>query len=466
MADRHTASRPGGARLFIALLAALLMALAGTPRAAPPGHVLAAPAPGVSVAAASQATSKAGLVGEAFTLISNDYFNPVDSAGLLNAAWDAAVDTAAGAGNTAPPPRPAVSGDAVTALMHFDAAYGQLETATAIDPTVLAYDAIRGMTGFINNCHTGFLTPAQEASFQSTLVGGFLVGAGAIRRASRPWVVVYVVPGGPADQAGMRAGDTILAYDGDTADDAPLTHVRTEGQTLTYTVQRPGEDAPRDLTVTIGRYQFPRIEARVIDGTVGYIRFFIWEGNPEQAQAIRDTIAGFEAQGVTSWVLDVRANGGGLPDAIANLFLPAGQYLRFITRGGNSVSYIADGNTIAPARPLAVLIGPGSGSASEIIPEALREAGRAVLVGEHTPGCMAFRGDLTLSDGSVVALTIGHALIGSDRTGGTDLEGIGVAPDIVAPETVDDLIAGNDPGLAAAVQYLEGVTAPQPAAIP
>jgi carboxyl-terminal processing protease len=436
--------------LFVALLVAVLAP-------APVAFRAVAPAP----AAAQQMESKVDLVRQAFGVIYTGYFNPVNAAGLLNAAWDAATaavaagnGAAARAGNSAPPRRPDVSGDSTEALNRFDAAYRLLEAATALDPTQLAYGTIRGMTRFIDNCHTGFLTQAQAAARQAQINGNTLVGPGYIRQVARPWVLLYIVPGGPADLAGLQAGDTILAYDGDGSDGAPATHMKSAGETTVYTVQRPGEDAPRDVSVVIGSYRFPQIETRVIDGDVGYIRFFSWQGGGGQAQAIRDAIAGFEAQGVRGWVLDVRANGGGVAgSAIANLFLPAGPYMHLVTRSGQDVPYVADGTLIVPQRPLAILVGSGSGSDSEIVPEVLREAGRAVLIGSHTPGCMAFSADMPLADGSVVVLTVGHALLGG---AGQDFDGIGIEPDIEASPTPDDLVAGRDPGLDAAVSYVEG----------
>jgi carboxyl-terminal processing protease len=275
---------------------------------------------------------------------------------------------------------------------------------------------------------------------------------------------MYVVPGSPAEAAGLREGDTVLAFDGDSSDRAPMTHAKPEGQTTVFTIQRAGEPGPRDVAITIGHFHLLQLESRVIDGTVGYLRFFSWEQGTGQAQAIRDAIAGFEQQGVRSWIVDVRANGGGVMTTITNLFMSSGVIYRLAQRSGAGPTVFADGNAIQPQRPLVFLVGPGSGSASEIAPEALREAGDAILVGDHTAGCMATTSETRLSDGSSLWVTSQHVLIGDS---GTELEGIGVTPDIMAPRTPDDIVAGRDPGLDAAVNYLESVTAgsaPQPVA--
>lgn len=438
--------------LPVMLLALVALGRGVAPTAAPPvAHAAVAGADDGPTGDASQV----GLVQQAFTAIYGRFFNPVDARDLLNAAWDAAAGAVAAAGAGVTPARPAFADDPVDGFVQFTAAYHQLEDAAAIPPTDLAYTAIRGMTKFIDNCHTYFLTPTQAATQHALLLGGSLVGAGILRTQTRPWLVMYVAPDGPAAQAGLREGDAILAYDGDSSDRAPQTHARPAGGVIVYTIQRQGEPGPRDVAVTMGSFHLPQLESRVLPGGIGYLRFFSWEDGRAQAQAIRDAIAGFEQQGVRAWVLDLRANGGGAWQAIADLFMPSGPILQFGLRGGPGATVYADGNAVQPLRPLAILVGPGSASASEIVPEALREAGDAVLVGEHTEGCMATTAETRLADGSALWITAQHVLVGES---GRDFDGIGVTPDIVAPRTAADIAAGRDPGLDAAVQALQHAT--------
>ncbi|HZU77593.1 MAG TPA: S41 family peptidase, partial [Dehalococcoidia bacterium] len=177
---------------------------------------------------------------------------------------------------------------------------------------------------------------------------------------------------------------------------------------------------------------------------------------------IAAALAGFEQAGVIGWVLDLRANGGGYAEPITDLFAPPSTtIMRVAARGATPVSLIAGDGEQAPARPLAILIGPGSASAAEIVPEALREDGRAILVGERTPGAMATTEEVRLSDGSSLWITHEHVYVGA---AGPDLDGVGVSPDICAPETAADLAAGRDPGLDAAVQALSEEAAPVPTA--
>src|SRR5579871_1708243 len=166
------------AAVLLVLLSGAGAGLLQAPPVAAHGPLIAAAAP----RDVQQTDSKVALVRQAFTLINTNYFNPVDAAAVLNAAWSGAVTAAAGAGNAVPPLSPDTSGDATSSFARFDGAYEQLESATVIDPTALAYATIRGMTRFINNCHTGFLTPAQAAMRRAIVSGDALVGPGFLRQ--------------------------------------------------------------------------------------------------------------------------------------------------------------------------------------------------------------------------------------------------------------------------------------------
>lgn len=436
---------------------AVTLALTLTTRAdrvanAVPAATLNQPAPATS----SQVT----LVRQAFNAIYGGYFNPIAAGDLLAAAWRGAALAAQQAGGGALAPTPDLSGSASAAYSRFAVAYEELEQSTPIDATTLAYGAIRGMERFVNNCHTYFLTPAQVAAQRARSAGQALIGPGYLRsHGERPWFVTYLAPDGPAERAGLRLGDQILAYDGDSSDQAPiLASDKEEGETLTLTVQRPGEgDPPRQLDVVIGRYSLPRIEARVVAGSIGYVRFFTWEAGGAQARAVADALADFDRQGVTGWVLDVRNNSGGAPGPITNLFaLEGSPIVEAVSRSGGAELVSTNGGLVSPAKPLVILIGPDSFSASEVAPEALRQLNRAVLIGEHTTGCMAETRAVPLSDGSAIYVTEAHGLVGPQRL---DLEGIGVAPDFVAPLSAADLAAGRDPGLETAVSFLQQAAA-------
>src|SRR5579859_5722519 len=168
---------------------------------------------------------------------------------------------------------------------------------------------------------------------------------------------------------------------------------------------------------------------------------------------------GFEQAGVSSWVLDLRGNGGGYLDGmneIASRFLPPGSPLLVShTRGGDSVSRAGRGQHL-PARPLAVLINAGSASASEILASALQESGRATIVGERSAGVANAANLDALPDGGGLSVTAVQSLSGVDRR---PLDGQGVTPDAEIAANPDDVTTGRDSQLERAENLLRAAVA-------
>jgi carboxyl-terminal processing protease len=135
-------------------------------------------------------------------------------------------------------------------------------------------------------------------------------------------------------------------------------------------------------------------------------------------------------------ILDLRNNPGGLLDVavrVANYFLDAGKIIVSVKdRDGNITDkYVSQGNNY-PKVPMAVLVNNGSASASEIVAAALKDNGRAILVGQNTFGKGSVQRGFPLSNGGTVFLTIAHYLTPS----GKDIHKVGIAPNVTVEETV------------------------------
>jgi carboxyl-terminal processing protease len=269
-------------------------------------------------------------------------------------------------------------------------------------------------------------------------------------------VIIAPLSGSPAEAAGLRAGDVILAVDGET----------TRGSTLEEQVLRVRGEAGTDVTLTIGRgdrqlevtitravIDLREIESRMLEDGIGYVRLALFTG--DAASGLRAELDALLAEGARSIVFDLRDNPGGFITAardVASQFVSDG--LLFTQESGDDViewRAQPDGAATDPAIEVVVLINGGSASASEIVAAALQEHDRATLVGQRTFGKNTVQAWSELSGGGGLRLT-------TDRwfTPGHDsVLGDGVLPDIEV-EVADDADPDSDPILERALDLLRG----------
>ncbi|MCA9708477.1 MAG: PDZ domain-containing protein [Myxococcales bacterium] len=303
---------------------------------------------------------------------------------------------------------------------------------------------------------------------EELLVGtqGRVVGVGVmIERVANVVVVRDVIPGGPADQAGLRAGDRILGVDGQRLDalelGAAVDRIRgPEGSAVELFVQRDIEEWTE--TVTRGLVEFDSVEGRMLDGGVGYVRISSFsERSPAELDAKLQTLT---EQGASALVLDLRACPGGLLEAslqAASRFVPAGKLLLRVEHregGEPAKEHRSEGEYPWQGKPLVVLIGPKTASSAEILADAIREHDRGLLVGEPTLGKHTVESVHELSGGWAVKLSVGRFATASGET----KQGVGVPPDIRIPAAegghgptrVEQLDPASDPALATALGLL------------
>jgi carboxyl-terminal processing protease len=358
--------------------------------------------------------------------------------------------------------RPSFTGDRQADAEAFRAASSALAAGAGADVnnTALAYAAISAVVVDIDECHTYFLDPERFAQFNARSEGSqSYAGIGAtIRGTSQPAIMGEVYPGTPAERAGLRSGDAILAVDGQDVTTSPVDLIASlvrgpEGTQVTLTIQRPGEPASRNLTITRAMITVPVFTARVIDGAdgrkVGYMKLYSFsQGVEEQLdQALRD----FKRQGVGGWVLDLRDDPGGLVtvfSAIASRFVnqaPAG--IR-VGKGGREQAVPIDTRRYFGTQlPFAVLVNEGSASGSEAFAAAAQDYGRARIFGEKTAGCLAVGQPQELADGSGMSITTEKYLSPKKR----EINQVGVQPDELV--AADPTLA-TDPVLPAALAWL------------
>ncbi len=236
--------------------------------------------------------------------------------------------------------------------------------------------------------------------------------------------VVAPIPGTPGARAGLRSGDRIIRVDGESVVGQPTDQVvgRLRGKPGTPVrigIQRPGLDQPLVFEVSRALIQLPSVPfAAMLDGGVGYVPLNVFNGTT--TAEVRGAIDSLASIGMTSLVLDLRNNRGGLLTqgvALTDLFLDRNDDIVEIRgRSSSPEMHVARAEQSHPELPLAVLIGHGSASAAEIVAGALQDHDRALLVGSTTFGKGSVQSLFPLPGGNVLKLTTARWYTPSGRS--------------------------------------------------
>jgi carboxyl-terminal processing protease len=339
------------------------------------------------------------------------------------------------------------------------------------EPDEAVYAAIRGIVGLLDDPNTSFLTPVDADFFRTNLEGAF-EGIGARvgwDEAEDTLIIAEPFENQPAWMAGLRRDDLILAVDGESLVGGSLSEAvqkirGPKGSTVVLTVKRvlageetaPGRDTGADaefldveifdITVVRDRIEIPTISTDRLgeNGEIAYIRLNSFNENAGQLvrQAVGEAVRG-RAQAL---VFDLRGNSGGLlreAVRVASVFLQNETVLLERFSDGRTETYTTSGRRAINDMPVVVLVNGGSASASEIVAGALQDSGRALLIGDTTYGKGSVQLPHTLSDGSIMRVTVARWYTPLDRT----IDGIGLTPDILVerPEPVATELSEDDP---------------------
>ena len=268
-------------------------------------------------------------------------------------------------------------------------------------------------------------------------------------------VIVAPLDGSPAEAAGLRAGDQVLEIDGTSTVGESVSslvyRVRGEaGTDVTLTVRRDAEEL--DITITRAVIDLQEVNAEILEGCIGYIRLSSFT---DRAPGLfREALGSLLEQGATDIVFDLRGNPGGFittAQAIAGEFIPAGELLFTVESGEDVQRWESEPGGLLQTDAISVvlLIDEGSASASEIVAGALKETGRATLVGQPTFGKNTVQIWNDLPNGGGLRITTDRWFTPQHNSAAPG----GIAPDVrvAAPE---DPAADEDPQLDRAVEIL------------
>jgi len=292
--------------------------------------------------------------------------------------------------------------------------------------------------------HSNLLKPEDFEQMRTSTKGSF--GGLGIEVGMRDGkiTVIRVIDGTPADKVGMKAADRIVQIDEESTVTMSLSEAverlrGAPGTTVGVWVRREGNDRPKKLSVTRDRIKLDSVIGTVLPATddqgkaikVGLLQL---NRNFSQTtgQEVRAKLQEFEREGVRGVVLDMRDNPGGLLTAgveVADAFLSAGTIVSTVGPSSPRDEMRADSRYDFPDLPLVVLIDQGSASATEIVAGALRNLGRAVLVGRRSfgKGSVQVLNDRRVGDKELaLKLTIAQYLTPGDIS----IQSVGVSPDL------------------------------------
>ena len=316
-----------------------------------------------------------------------------------------------------------------------------------------AYKAIREALEDLSDPYTRFLPP-NEFSVLTSQTNGEASGIGvrlAIDKRTSEIYVVEAVKNSPAIKAGLKRGDRLIRINGkptalmsiEQAQEAIAGDLGTE---VSLQLSRRGKGIFQ-VTLERSQIEIPAVTYNLQeDGQhrIGYIK--LDEFSSHATEQMKLAIEDLGEQQVSGYVLDLRGNPGGLLFAsvdIARLWLKKGEIVSTIDRRGGDRHFMAN-NTALTDLPLVILVNEWSASASEILAGALKENGRATVVGTSTYGKGTVQSVHNLSDGSGLAVTIARYYPPS----GTDINQKGISPNVYLELTMEQAVRlKNDPSL-------------------
>ncbi len=327
-----------------------------------------------------------------------------------------------------------------------------------VDQVEMMRGALRGMLESLGDEHTTYLDPEMFARASAQLEGQEYEGIGAWVDTKGDYLtIISPMPGSPAEKAGLKPNDKIIAIDGEDMTGLDGEFVRQKvlgpkGTIVRLTILREGME-PFDVEIERASIVVPTVEARMLEEDIAYVRLYTF--GIHTARDLKAELKKLMQEHPRGLILDLRYNGGGYLETaidVASQFIAEGVIMYEIYGDGTKITYEARKGGLATEIPIVVLINEGSASASEIVAGAIQDLGRGILVGMPTYGKGSVQNYVRLvNEQGAVRVTIAHWLTPHER----QIDGVGLQPDIVVELTEEDWASGDDPQLMKAIELLK-----------
>ncbi|GAC1431414.1 MAG: hypothetical protein NVSMB62_28480 [Acidobacteriaceae bacterium] len=328
-----------------------------------------------------------------------------------------------------------------------------IQTDYVTEPNIPAVTngALHGLLESLD-ADSSYLTPADYKLYKANVGGSqphAQVGINPSKRFGYA-TIVSVVPGSPADKAGLSDGDIVEAIEGKDTREIPLAMIEqmlqgTPGSTLTLGVVRPGKAEPDKVTMTRTTTSIPAVKDEMYENSsILYLKPEILDH--DHVQQVEAKLKGMQKAGNKKVLLDLRdVAAGDMTEAVrlANDLMKDGTIATLEGQKVTKQTFTAEPNkAIAPSAPIALLINRGTAGPAELVAAALEDNKRADVVGEHSFGAGAQQKTFELPDGSAIILSVAKYAGPS----GKKLQDDGVTPTVQVASGLDEQAAAEEAG--------------------
>lgn len=325
---------------------------------------------------------------------------------------------------------------------------------SAVDPQKMVYGAISGMVQSLNDPFSSFMEPDATKSFFQDLSGEIEgIGAEVSLKDSRI-TIVSPLSDSPAEKAGLKPNDQVFkindtSTDGMTVEEA-VSRIRGKaGSEVTISIMRDGFDSPQDFKIRRQKIAIKSVKWEIKDNNIAYIK--ISQFGDDTTQLMKQAASEIADKKPKSIVIDLRNNPGGYLDSaidITSLFIGKGVVVKEKFKDGHIEEHRTTLDPILKDYKLVILTNNGSASASEIFAGALKDYGRAKLIGEKTFGKGSVQELENLPGGATLRITVAKWLTPKDNV----IDKVGIEPDEKVNLTDENIKAGQDPQLNRALE--------------
>ena len=296
------------------------------------------------------------------------------------------------------------------------------------------------------DANSSYLTPAEYKTYKAHKKDGKGDIGAVVSKRFGYGAVVSVIPGSPADKAGMEDGDIVEAIEGKSTREMSLAEIHDliagePGSNVSFSVVRARKAEPQKMTITRAVVSIPASTDKMMDAGVGYIKVdALTKG---KAQEIAGKVKSLQHDGAKKLILDMRNVAEGDPAeavATANLFLNHGVITYLAGQKYDRQNFNADPEKAVTTLPLVVLVNRGTAGPGEIVAAAILDNARGDVLGEKTFGNGSVQKLIEIPDGSALILSIAKYY----TPAGKAIEDASVTPNITVASGDEDLVVDED----------------------